>query len=131
MDKDLMKFENRTDDWLAKQKKEESYVSAWDFDEGKRIKQQHQENCEATQIKKEHEQKHQLYKEHMAEVKRNRVAPKNNTAIIPIIVIIITLTTIMLGFITSAVASGEAFFGLVPILIVVILLAAIVSGKRR
>ena len=69
MDKDLLKFENRSDDWLAKQKKEESYVSAWDFDEGKKIKEYHQDNCEATQIKQQHEYRHQMYNKKVQEIR--------------------------------------------------------------
>ena len=34
MNKDLEQFENRSDDWLAKQRKDENRTSAWDFDEG-------------------------------------------------------------------------------------------------
>jgi len=41
MRSDLERFENRSDDWLAKQRKYEEKVSAWDFDEGKRIKEEH------------------------------------------------------------------------------------------
>lgn len=58
MNKDLERFENRSDDWLAKQRKIENKVSAWDFDEAKQIKEAHEENCEAKQIKERHEKIH-------------------------------------------------------------------------
>lgn len=58
MNKDLEQFENRSDDWLAKERKHESRVSAWDFDEGKELKEEHEENCEAREIKERHEQIH-------------------------------------------------------------------------
>lgn len=58
MDKDLKQFENRSDDWLAKERQEENKVSAWDFDEGKKIKEYHEKNCEAREIKERHEQIH-------------------------------------------------------------------------
>jgi len=48
MQKDLEKFENRSDDWLAKQRAHESRVSAWDLDD-------------ARKLKREHEVKHQQY----------------------------------------------------------------------
>ena len=35
MNKDLEQFENRSDDWLAKQRNMENKTSAWDIDEGK------------------------------------------------------------------------------------------------
>lgn len=62
MDNDLSKFENRSDDWLASQRKHEETISAWDIDEGKRIKQFHEEHCEANYIKQAHEKAHAEYK---------------------------------------------------------------------
>lgn len=41
MREDLQQFENRSDDWLAKQRKYEENVSAWDLDEGRKIKEEH------------------------------------------------------------------------------------------
>lgn len=61
MNKDLEKFENRSDDWLAKERLYEETVSAWDFDEGKKIKKQHEINCEANEIKEKHEALHNAY----------------------------------------------------------------------
>ena len=61
MNKDLEAFENRSDDWLAKERKREALISAWDFDEGYKVKKEHSENCEARKIKKEHEIKHEYY----------------------------------------------------------------------
>ena len=42
MNKDLEAFENRSDDWLAKERAYEDSISAWDLDEGKRIKENHE-----------------------------------------------------------------------------------------
>ena len=58
MNKDLEQFENRSDDWLAKQRNIENKTSAWEIDEGKKIKQFHEENCEAKEIKERHERVH-------------------------------------------------------------------------
>lgn len=41
-DQNLSIFENRSDDWLAKERAYEETVSAWDFDEGKKIKKAHE-----------------------------------------------------------------------------------------
>ncbi len=35
------------DDWLQKEKIRESKISAWDFDEGKLVRYEHAENCDA------------------------------------------------------------------------------------
>ena len=42
MNKDLAAFENRTDDWLAKEREYEESISAWDLDEAKKIKRAHE-----------------------------------------------------------------------------------------
>lgn len=70
MNKDLEKFENRSDDWLAKERIYEETVSAWDFDEGKRIKKQHEEDCEAKEIKEKHEAIHNAYNSYQKQVNK-------------------------------------------------------------
>ena len=45
------------DDWLLKEIEREKRVSAWDFDEGKRIREEHEENCDV----KEGAQMHEYY----------------------------------------------------------------------
>ncbi len=42
MQKDLEKFENRSDDWLAKQRAHEARVSAWDLDDARKLKIEHE-----------------------------------------------------------------------------------------
>lgn len=61
MNKDLEVFENRKDDWLAKERKHEESVSAWDIDDSSKLKQQHLDNCEAKLIKDEHARRHMQY----------------------------------------------------------------------
>ena len=63
MENDLEKFENRHDDWLADEIAYEETVSAWDFDEGRRLRREHNENCEAKFIKERHEQIHSRIKQ--------------------------------------------------------------------
>lgn len=63
MKNDLEKFENRRDDWLADEIAYEETVSAWDFDEGHRLKREHEENCEAKFIKERHEKIHSYIKQ--------------------------------------------------------------------
>lgn len=44
MNEELKVFENRSDDWLAKERRYEESVSAWDLDEGKKLKESHERN---------------------------------------------------------------------------------------
>ncbi len=48
MRKELEVFENRNEDWLASQRKAESGVSVWDFDEARKIKEDHARRHSAT-----------------------------------------------------------------------------------
>lgn len=45
---------NNQDDWLAKEIAREARISAWDLDEGKSLRKQHEENCDARQLADEH-----------------------------------------------------------------------------
>ena len=38
------------DDWLAKEIARESRISAWDLDEGKNLKREHERDCEAREL---------------------------------------------------------------------------------
>ena len=48
-----------TDDWLAREIARESRISAWDLDEGKEIRRQHEENCDARDEARKHHSFHQ------------------------------------------------------------------------
>ena len=129
MDKDLEKFENRSDDWLAKQKKAESKVSAWDFDEGKRVKNEHEENCEAKEIKETHERRHAAYKR-MSRQQGNSNTLKVALGVELTIALIIMIGFLVVGIITGLVPGPEIIMGLTPLLIVIIVLLLIVRRKR-
>ncbi|MBQ3295606.1 MAG: hypothetical protein IJH00_03880 [Erysipelotrichaceae bacterium] len=47
-----------SDDWLKKEIEREKRVSAWDFDEGKRVRNEHAEDCDARNNAFEHEIRH-------------------------------------------------------------------------
>ena len=49
-----------SDDWLRKEIEREKRVSAWDFDEGRRVRNEHAENCDARDNALEHEIRHNL-----------------------------------------------------------------------
>ena len=128
MEKDLLKFENRSDDWLAKQRKEESRVSAWDFDEGIKVRNDHQDNCEARQIKAEHEIKHSMYKR----MNRSgvRVNDKNKDVTKLVIALGAMSFVLIFGVFFSVIASGEAYMGFIPLGIVIISLLLITGRKK-
>ena len=46
------------DDWLAKEIARESRISAWDLDEGKNLKREHERDCEARDVAREHYENH-------------------------------------------------------------------------
>ena len=54
--KDSMKL--NSDDWLAKEIARESRISAWDLDEGKDLRREHEENCDARQLADQHHRRH-------------------------------------------------------------------------
>jgi len=48
------------DDWLAKEIARENRISAWDLDEGKKLRKEHEENCDARDNAEEHRIMHGL-----------------------------------------------------------------------
>lgn len=47
-----------SDDWLKKEIEREKRVSAWDFDDGRKVRYEHEENCDARNNASEHEIRH-------------------------------------------------------------------------
>ena len=47
-----------SDDWLKREIEREKRVSAWDFDDGRRVRYEHEENCDARNNAFEHEVRH-------------------------------------------------------------------------
>ena len=54
--KDNQLFNN--DDWLEKEIEREKRISAWDLDEGKELRQSHEENCDAREAANDHHVRH-------------------------------------------------------------------------
>ena len=46
------------DDWLAKEIARENRISAWDLDEGKSVREEHERDCDARNNADEHHRKH-------------------------------------------------------------------------
>ena len=49
------------DDWLKKELEREKRVSFWDLDEGKKLREEHAENCDVKDLADSHHQKHLRY----------------------------------------------------------------------
>ena len=43
-----------SDDWLAREIRRESRISAWDMDGGKIVREEHEENCDARNLAAQH-----------------------------------------------------------------------------
>ena len=54
--KDLDIFEH--DDWLKKERARESRISAWDFDDAKKLRQEHEDDCDAEDVAQLHRIEH-------------------------------------------------------------------------
>ena len=55
---DLDLFEGN--DWLSRERAREKRVSAWDFDEGRKVRNEHEENCDVENVARTHHQEHLL-----------------------------------------------------------------------
>ena len=120
MKKELQIFENRSDDWLAKERKYEESISVWDLYEAKKIKSYHEKNCEANRIKTEHEIKHSSYKQNRNS--NTQFTDLNNKTIKTIattIVIVVLVITLVFMLIASNVTNIETFMA-VPIVLFII-----------
>ena len=117
MNKDLEQFENRSDDWLAKQRAKENSVSAWDIDEGKRIKQYHEENCEAREIKERHERIHS-----------GQLKPKKKQDNIPVFLIVV-IAFLVIDVITDFI--GDVVIAPFGIIVTVIVTLSILSSIKK
>ena len=121
MNKDLDAFENRSDDWLATERKREDLVSAWDLDEGHKLKEEHRENCEAYEIKKNHEIKHEYY--NLINLKKNNVNNQFQWYKVFRAIKVLLFTVVWLIIFRGT--------GLTIPIIIIILLANLLPSKRR
>ena len=135
VNKELEAFENRSDDWLAKERKREELISAWDLDEGHKLKEEHRENCEAYEIKKNHEIKHSRYNE-LNKISLNAnnqfhdLEPQKIVKVfVPVFVSMLLIIFIGIFIASGIINVGE--MGLAIPIIIIILLANLLPSKRR
>ena len=122
-----MKDKEFKDDWLAKEIVRESKVSAWDFDEGKRVKKEHADHCDAEIVANEHHTEH---------VNRNRVArvanantKKADVLVLFCVMFVFTCAFIIIVFagINSINITGSFdWFGIMPVFVFVFI--AVISS---
>jgi len=122
MNDDLKKFENRSDDWLADQIKYESLVSAWDLDEGRRLKEEHEilhsaYNEKIEEIRELNKVKDISFKPQVFDLNKTSIENidekmKKNLGFVVIIGIIVAL---IIAF--GIIGYGENIFGLIMMLI--------------
>lgn len=136
MREELEVFENRHDDWLAKERKYEDSVSAWDFDEGKKLRKAHEEHCDSLQLKEGHRQRHNLYNQtHQKGViaSNGQYVPfdaKRFVLIFVPIMVAIFVISMIITFASFGAIELDELLNAVPI-IVFIIIALTVKGKKE
>ena len=135
---DLEVFENRRDDWLAKERAYEETVSVWDFDEGKKIKAAHQKNCDSYSLKREHELKHQSYNvtHNRGLIGENKISEYRINWLVKIIVastigFTLLITIITIAATTDVIDFDEIGFAVPIIMFIVLALCMPGNNKRR
>ena len=135
MNKDLEVFENRSDDWLAKERKYEATVSAWDLDEGKKLRAEHEEDCEAREIKRSHELRHQAYNNQFTNlndlVKNKKEVPQNKLTLLIVLFAFFIPMMIFVGILIETFGENIPEFILVIPIIVLILMVNVIKQKGR
>lgn len=122
MKDELKVFENRSDDWLAKQRAYEDRHSAWDLDDAKYLKEEHH------QIHRERD----ISKQNFKNIDRKSSYPKDSidkkqSAIIKVIVIG-TIAIFMIPFLIIFISGTIYFGGLIeafPIIVFIIIMVII------
>ena len=71
------------DDWLKKELEREKRVSFWDLDEGKKLREEHAEDCDMKELADSHHQKHLKYQseDSLKQVSRGLGSRKRTTSL--------------------------------------------------
>ena len=118
---DLKKFENREDDWLAKQRRLESRISPWDLDD-------------ARKLKNEHEKIHSDYNRRKYSASVNRKGSSFAVNLIMGIIMasfIMMLIVIMIRMFSRSTLRTGSFLVYVLVLICIVMAGISAGGKRR
>ena len=124
----MIKDKEIRDDWLYQEIKRESKFSAWDFDEGSKVKRAHEEHCAAENVRKEHAMVHK------APVNRQTVNQDISSKRFLVIVITMIFVIAVFIFITISnfIDGNFEFFGALPIFAFVMfaVVGSLVSSKK-
>ena len=118
---DLKKFENREDDWLAKQRRLESRISPWDLDD-------------ARKLKNEHEKIHSDYNGRKYSASVNRKGSSFAVNLIMGIIMasfIMMFIVIMIRMFSRSTLRTGSFLVYVLVLICIVMAGISAGGKRR
>ncbi|MDO4501082.1 MAG: hypothetical protein Q4B60_07420 [Erysipelotrichaceae bacterium] len=115
MKDELKVFENRNDDWLAKERTYEAKVSAWDLDEGKRIKEEHAAH-------------HNSYEQHVQNTYRPKSQNKEVSTAAKLLPVIIGTMTVIIFIVLMA---TRLYFGLPLIIFYLFVFALALNNIRR
>ena len=144
MEKNNSFFEDRNSDWLAQEIKREKRVSPWDFDEGKKVRNEHEENCEKEEVAEEHRAEHDIINTVIARqseiartaIKRADKTAKTGSVLVTVFVIVFfliifanILITIGSGFLP--VRTMEMIFSFIPMIIFIIVISVVLSAVRK
>ena len=124
---DLKQFEDRNDDWLAKQRRLEQRISPWDLDDARKIKE-------------EHAAKHQQYNQRQSEYRRSRqtrppVSANGGNAlakfVVVFVIIVFVITLLPLVFMTFR-GHGVFSMSFMPIFfVIIVIILSSLGGRKR
>ena len=124
---DLKQFENRNDDWLAKQRRLEEKISPWDLDDARKIKE-------------EHAAKHQQYNQRQGEYRRSRqtrppVSSNSGNAlakfVVVVVVVVFVITLLPLVLMTFR-GNGVFSMSFMPLLfVIIVIILSSLGGRKR
>ena len=129
MKKELEVFENRSDDWLAKEVARERATSVWDFDDGQKLKNEHYDNCEAREIKENHARIHSAYRNEKTNVpNRTQLNNAKKLALLPIVISGLFVFGI---FAQVGILSEDSVFFVIPYIVFMFIIISTVTSIRR
>ena len=141
-------FENRSNDWLSEELKYERRVSTgFDITEGQKLKQQHEEHCEAEEISTQHAIAHSQAKARSKNYTTpsrtsTKTSSKGKTSVIAAIIVVLIIVGFVVGFINMALSYidpygyfqyrlTDIFEGVISLAIPIIIFISIASTIRK
>lgn len=124
---ELKVFENRSDDWLAKERSYEESISAWDLDEGKKLKESHEKH-------------HANYNKTHAKgvigkpIKQEDFVSVDSSKIFKTIIIVIVVSiiaVILVRFFSLLFIDASSIIEFVPFIIFILVFASFTRRKKK